>query len=189
MTDTDLEEYEEEPYSGYLETLFRLDSDMISAELTGQAASLLTEKFSTGARKLIHFSTERLQWKAASGGGGEKLGPNSFVSPLEEKASLQKKEIEPLLNEILQQNGQVPYYLDFLQDVYASWQELDHELIMLCRTATTQILRAHVDLELWQRFLVVVDQIKLYEDFKNTLTPALLHIFVTQGLDKASGKC
>ena len=58
---TEGEDYE--AYSGYLETLFRLDGDMISAEFTGQAASLLTEKFSTGAKKLIHFS--RLQWKAS----------------------------------------------------------------------------------------------------------------------------
>ena len=185
-TDVELEEYEEEPYSGYLETLFRLDSDMISAELTGQAASLLTEKFSTGARKLIHFSTERLQWKAPSGSGTEKLGPNSFVSLNEEKASLQKKEIEPLLNEILEQHGQVPYYLDFLQDVYASWQALDHEWIALCRTATTQILLAHVDIALWQRFLVIADQTKMFEDVKDTLTPAMLQIFIVQGLDKTS---
>ena len=125
---------------------------MLSAELTGQAASLLTEKFSTTGKvakqKLIRFS--RLQhWLP-----GEST--NEEDQDDEEKAVvvLQNKTetIEPLLNEILEKNGQVDYYLDFLEDVYSSWQpeELQNlvhsDLLSLIKEATTMILKAHFEI-------------------------------------------
>lgn len=163
-------------YSGYLETLFRLDSDLLSAELTGQAASLLTEKFSTTGKvakqKLIRFS--RLQhW----------LPGESTNEDDEEKAvlDLQNKNetIEPLLNEILKKSGRVDYHLDFLEDVCSSWQNLvDHDLLSLIKEATTVILKAHFESTLWKQYLHITNYEELYDEYKEVLSPSLLKIIL-----------
>ena len=165
-----------------METLFRLDSDLLSAELTGQAASLLTEKFSTTGKvakqKLIRFS--RLQhWLP-----GEST--NEEDQDDEEKAVvvLQNKTetIEPLLNEILEKNGQVDYYLDFLEDVYSSWQPeelqnlVHHDLLSLIKEATTVILKAHFEITLWKQYLRITNYNELYEEYKDVLSPSMLQI-------------
>ena len=151
-----------------METLFRLDSDLLSAELTGQAASLLTEKFSfnTGKvakEKLISFSRPLQHWLPGEESNQEK----------ENQMDLQKK----VLNEILQQNGQVDYYLDFLEDVHSSWQSLDdHELP---RAAVTAILKAHSQQRhLWEKYLSLANYDALYEENRDVLTPGRLKIFL-----------
>ena len=119
-----------------LEAFFSLPGDIISS----QATSLLSEKISSKAKELIQLSKSRLQTALGD------LSDNLAASEVQDEGhSLDLQRVSELAQSIVDKNGQVVWWRDYLLLMPELFEELDENSQKVCKNATTAILKCHID--------------------------------------------
>lgn len=125
----------EDEFTLDLEAFFNLPlSDIM---MTSQATSLLSEKISSKANELIRLSKSKLQTAL------EDLSDNLATPEAEDASDLQR--FLELARSVVDNNGQVAFWRDFLLFLPEVFGELDENSQKLCENATTAIMKCHID--------------------------------------------